>query len=418
MTKKIVLAVVAIVYILMSVASALDGGDFDVFLDAAQKISNGDNIYLGPFIKGLQYFYSPLFALILIPFTGNFFITELLWLLLSGFWIYRIWILISSYFDASILTNKEKTIWVTVSFFLVIRFILYNTAMIQVTIFLLWAILESIHLIENKKALPGGILLALVINIKLMPLVVIPYLLYRGYFKAILFVLLFTGIFLMLPAVFIGYDYNMFLLSEWWAIINPSNSEHVLEAEITYQSLVGTIPVFLTETESIIDLKRNIVNLPIATVTTITNIARLLVAGFTVYFLGMPFRKKVDNLSEIWAISYLLLAIPLIFPHQQKYAFLFMFPMISYLVYYSIIRWKFDKTGSVKVFVVLLSLVVFVFTPIIGSDIIGRYAYDVIQHFRILGICALLLIPFMVAASPKSIRNMISDNQNSTENEH
>lgn len=411
MIKNIVLSVIGIVYILMSVASALEGGDFDVFLDAAQKISNGENIYVGPFIKGLQYYYSPLFALILIPFTGNFFVTEFVWLLLSGFWLYRIWVLISSFFDVSILSKKEIGVWVGVSFFLITRFLLYNLVMIQVTIFLMWAILESIQLIANKKEVLGAFLLALVINIKLMPLVIVPYLLYRGKFKTVGFLVVFSLMLLYLPVIFIGYDYNAFLLSEWWSIINPGNAEHVLEAEITYQSLVGTIPVFLIETESIIQVKRNFVNLSVDTVVTITNFARLLVVGFTLYFLGTPFRKKVDKLSEIWAISYLLLAIPLIFPHQQKYAFLFMFPMISYLVYYSILRYKFNRTISFKVFVGLLGFIVIVFTPIIGSDIIGRNAYDVIQHFRILGICAFLLIPFIAIATPKSINEMISKNK-------
>jgi hypothetical protein len=412
-TKKVILSIVGILYLILSISSANNGGDFDVFLDAAQKLSNGNNIYVGPFIKGLQYFYSPLFALVLIPFSGNFFVTELIWLLLSWFWLYRIWVLVSSYFNSSFLSSKELNIWLGVSFFLVIRFILYNIAMIQVTIFLLWAILESIQLIENQKEISGAALLALVINIKLMPLVVLPYLLYRGYFKSLGFVLVFTGIYLILPAIFIGYDFNLFLLGEWWSIINPSNSEHVIEAEITYQSLVGTIPVFLTETESIIEIKRNFLKLPIETVTMITNVSRLIVAGFTIYFLGVPFRKNVDKLSKIWAVSYLLLAIPLIFPHQQKYAFLFMFPMITYLVYYVIIKWKYDNSNSLKLFVVPLILVTFVFTPIIGSDIIGRHAYDVIQHFRILGISALMLIPFMVIATPKSITKMISDNQKS-----
>lgn len=402
-TKKVVLIVVGILYLILSISSASNGGDFDVFLDAAQKLSNGDNIYAGPFIKGLQYFYSPLFALVLIPFSGNFFFTELIWLLLSGFWLFRIWVLMASYFEVSILSSKERNIWLGISFFLVIRFILYNIAMIQVTVFLLWAILESIKWIHNKKDLQGALLLALVINIKLMPLVVVPYLLYRGYFKAVAYVTLFTGIFLILPAVFIGYDFNLFLLGEWWSVINPSNTEHVLEAEITYQSLVGTIPVFLTETESIIDLKRNFLNLSVQTVIWITNVARLAVVAYTLFFLGRPFRKEVEKLADFRAISYLLLAIPLIFPHQQKYAFLLMFPAIVYLMYYVIIQFRVNQSSSIKWFTALFGVVVFVFTPIIGSDIIGRYAYDVIQHYRILGMSALLLIPFLTIASPNTM---------------
>jgi len=301
--------------------------------------------------------------------------------------------------------------WVGISFFLMIRFILYNIAMIQVTVFLLWAILESIQLIENKSDIKGAALLALVINIKLMPLVTIPYLVYQGYYKAVLFVILFFVLYLILPALFIGYDFNIFLISEWGAVINPGKSEHLIEAEITYQSLMGIIPVFITETESIIDLKRNFINLPLELTVLITNITRLIVAGFTLYFLGKPFKSDGSKIAKIWAISYLMLVIPLIFPHQQKYAFFLMFPMISYLTYFGILKWKLERDGSFYKFLIISILVVWVFTPIIGSDIIGRYYYDVIQHFRFVGISAFLLIPLAIYASPKTISRIISDNK-------
>lgn len=137
MKKQYVFALLAIVYFLMSIASALDGGDFDVYLDAGSKISSEENIYQPPFVKGLQYYYSPLFALVLAPLAGLniHFIIELIWLLLSGLMLVRIWKLVSNYFDISNLSAKEYYWWVGISFFLILRFILYNVAMIQVTIF-------------------------------------------------------------------------------------------------------------------------------------------------------------------------------------------------------------------------------------------------------------------------------------------
>lgn len=412
MKKQYVFAILAVVYLLMSIASALDGGDFDVYLDAGSKILKQENIYAPPFVKGLQYYYSPLFALILSPLAGLniHFIIELMWLILSGLMLVRIWTLVSSYFDISNLTHKEYYWWVGISFFLILRFILYNIAMIQVTVFLLWMFLEGLRLVQKKQFAFGAAILALIINIKLMPIVVIPYLIYRGYFKAVGYTILFIVAFLILPGIFIGFDYNMFLHQEWWKIINPSNAEHVLEAEITYQSLVGMIPVFITSTESIIALKRNFLDLPVDLAILITNVLRLAVAGLTIYFMGMPFRKKVDALSEIRAIAYLLMAIPLIFPHQQKYAFLFFLPSIIYLVYYIIQKRKVDQSVPFKLFIAFFVLITIVFTPIIGSDIIGRYTYDVIQHYRILGICAFLFIPLLVIAKPAEL-NKILENQ-------
>lgn len=46
-----------------SVLTSLDGGDFDVYLDAAVKLHENKNIYAPPFVKGLQYYYSVFFLL-------------------------------------------------------------------------------------------------------------------------------------------------------------------------------------------------------------------------------------------------------------------------------------------------------------------------------------------------------------------
>jgi len=407
MKQKFLISGIALIYIALSIVSALDGGDFDVYLDAAIKLNNGDNIYAPPFIKGLQYFYSPLFALVLIPFSWNFLITELTWLLLSGLMLFRSWNLIKGYFDLSVFTKKETYIWTGISFFFIIRFLLYNISMIQITIFLMWAIIESINLIKKNKTLKGSGLLAFVINIKIMPLVALPYLLYRGYFKPFLYVILFSIIFIFLPALFIGYEFNWYLLNEWWLIINPAQSGYLVEAGTNAQSIVGTVPVYLTEIEGDLPFKRNVLNLSLETVGVITNMVRLLLVLLALYFLKSPFKKTVSPIFEIRAIGYLLLAVPLIFPHQQKYAFIFLFPMIAYLSYYCMIMWKFNRTRSFRLFLVLLLIVSINFTPVIGSDIIGRLNYNLVHHYRLLGISTLLLIAAAIYADPKSIEEIL-----------
>jgi hypothetical protein len=412
MKLKLIIIGFVIVYVILSINSAIHGGDFDVFLDAATKLGNHQNIYTPPFVKDLQYYYSPLFAFLLMPFTGNFFITEFLWLLLSGFILYRNWIIIQMYFDFSAFTHKERNILGALSLFFIIRFILYNVAMVQINIFLLWAILESIQLINSKKWLIGSLILAFVINVKLMPIVVLPYLIYRLKFRAAISVVAFSILFLFLPSIFIGHEFNTFLLAEWWKIINPLNSEHLIEAGVNSQSFVGIIPAFLTDTQGDINIKRNLLSLSIETTELITNIIRLFFIAFTLFFLKLPKKNNLYDISEFRAISYILLLVPLIFPHQQKYAFVFIFPMIVYLIYYCMIMWKFNRNKGFKIFLSLLLIVSVIFTPIIGSDIIGRFNYDLIHHFRILGISTILLVIFAVIGNPKSIKKEMTENNN------
>jgi|TARA_B110000503_G_scaffold93211_1_gene140584 hypothetical protein len=93
----------------------------------------------------------------------------------------------------------------------------------------------------------------------------------------------------------------------------------------------------------------------------------------------------------------------MIFPQQQKYAFLFTLPAISYLVYYQIINWQKEKTWFEKFGFGILCVLLIAFTPLIGSDAIGRGNYDLFHHYRLLGISTLLLIPFLIAYRPSKI---------------
>ncbi|MEM9916887.1 MAG: hypothetical protein AAF990_02255 [Bacteroidota bacterium] len=101
----------AVVYVILSINSIAYGGDFEVYLDAAERLQRKENIYTAPYFKGLQYYYSPLFAFVLIPFSSNWFISEFLWLLLSGLLFVRTCFLIRHYFDLSVLSRKEVVLW-------------------------------------------------------------------------------------------------------------------------------------------------------------------------------------------------------------------------------------------------------------------------------------------------------------------
>src|SRR5574343_661849 len=112
-TKNLLFKIAAILLlVLVSISTSKDGGDFDVFLDAAQKLKNGQNIYAPPFVDGLQYYYSVFFALILLPISSNVFIAAVLWSLFSFFLFYRSFVLVKHYFDFSAMTKRQYNTWV------------------------------------------------------------------------------------------------------------------------------------------------------------------------------------------------------------------------------------------------------------------------------------------------------------------
>jgi len=185
--------------------------------------------------------------------------------------------------------------------------------------------------ILKRKEWQGGALIAVGINIKILPIVFLPYLIYRGYWKGALSVVLVWIFLLFLPALFIGWEYNYFLLSEWWSGINPNQKENVLDfARAGFGSLVTALfhseegemrPIFITQ-------------LSMESIILITNGLRLLAAVFTLYFLRtLPFQKAKNKLHRLWEVGYLFLVIPFLFPHQQNYAYFFIYPAVVYLMY-------------------------------------------------------------------------------------
>jgi hypothetical protein len=211
--------------------------------------------------------------------------------------------------------------------------------------------------------------------------------------------MIFFILLLYLPAIFIGFKYNQFLLSEWWTAINPGNNEHILEPGIGRNGLSALLPVYLTPTVGDMPFKRNILALPVREVEIIINITRVVFLSFSLFFLRtVPFKKENNKLKIFWEMSYFILLIPLLLPHQHKYDFLLDIPMITYLIYFFYAKGINNKNdGSVLGLFIVATLL---FSPIYGSDIIGTFLFRYTQHYRLLSISAIMLIPIALYCNP------------------
>lgn len=409
---KIFLTLIAIGLLYFARNSANLGHDFQVFVYAGGKLIHGQDIYKPPFIQDLQYYNSPLFALLLSPFAGlPIIIPQIIWILLSYFLLYRIWILSLEYLEPNelnklpVLTKQQKVIWLSIVIFLSCRFIIVDLGFVQLTTFLLWSTLQSLKYFRNGKTLKGAALLALAINIKLLPLPFLLYLLYRKNFKAVLLTCICFVVYLLLPAIVIGWDRNVQLLREWAGIINPSNKQWNVEAEDGPSSLVALVPVYLTNTNGVLSFKRNFVNLDLHTVTLILNIVRLFFASLTLVFLrSLPFKKINNSIKEYWEICYVFLMVPLLYPHQQVYAYVYIIPVFIYLVWYFVTYWDWVRQKVNIIGWLLLFIVAINFTPLINKGLITKDFYEVLLYLRILPIAALLLIPVLWLCRPKNLQ--------------
>jgi Glycosyltransferase family 87 len=390
-------------------------GDFFIFLSASQDLFLSKNIYVVHYVDGFHYYYDVVFALILYPFTFlPLYIVKVIWLLLNIFFVYRIWIILREYLPVSLLDKNHKLIFTLLSFVFILSFLKANIHLSQVTILILFLTLEGLSQINKHKTISGSLLLALGITIKLLPIVIIPYLIYRKEWKSTLFTLSFIILLLLFPSMFIGFEYNNQLLTERWALINPMNQAHILDvSERSFHSLTTLLATLLVEgcgDKYILPLKRNITNIPIQKLNLIINIARAILALLTLYFLKTkPFVNNVSNIQRLYEICYLCLIIPLIFPHQQHYAFFFVFPASTYLLFYYI-KVYFNSNQKVfeKYFVLkkyTTGIILFIIYFLCNSHFILGAFNPYYDHFKTLTYGVLLIIPVLALCNPEKLNS-------------
>lgn len=400
-----------LIVLLIILIEARGKGDFSIFISASEDLLSHKNIYGIQYNEWYHYYYDVVFALILVPFSFlPLYLVKVMWLALNVFFLYRIWKIITHWLPLKELPKNSVMIFTLLSFLFASRFILSNIHLSQVTIMILYFTLEGIYLIEKERKISGSILLAAGITIKLLPVVIIPYLLYRKEFKSVVYILIFIIALFILPAAFIGFEYNTFLLSERWQLINPMNIEHISDtSERSFHSLTTLLSTLLMNNTGdmyALPLKRNIADIPVDSLKIIINVTRALFILFTLYFLRTkPFKNKVSKIQRLYELSYVCILIPLIFPHQQHYAYMFIFPATTYLLYYLIVNYFNKNAGTViRSFktkrTLLISGLALVYLSTNSHLILGEYSkyYD---HYKTLTYGVLLLIIILAFCKPE-----------------
>ncbi len=387
--------------------------DFDVFIGASKLIADGKtcyNIWLPVGGSFLLYYYSPLFAVLLTPLTflPQYFY-NVIWFVLNLWFLYRIIKVLFYYLDISGLTNRNRNLLIALILIANLRFLVFNFDLGQMTIFLVFASLESIRLITDGQKIMGSALLALAINIKLLPVALLLFLFYRAEYKSSLLVVFFSLIFLFLPVLFIGYDFNNVLIADWWSIMSTTADNSLLE-DLGRPGLSSFILSILHETEGKVALSRNLFSLNIETANFVLNIVRGLLVILTLYFLRWPpFKKNSNVFLNFYALSYIMLVTPLVFPHQNMYSFFYLLPAYSYLIYFAMKLFALKQENNnyliplkfkVGIAGIMLS---FVFITLSSDGIIGRNYSDIAEHFHFIAMGTFMLIGSLVIFNPDKI---------------
>jgi hypothetical protein len=398
LTTKIVAVFVLLLAVVYCFIEADGNGDFFIFISASHYLNGTTNIYAHKFLEFYHYYYSVLFALLLKPFYFLPFVAvKFSWLLLNLFLYYHLFQLLAKSQYIAALTLSQQRFFLTAVFLFSVRFLHENIHTSQITILILWCSVYGIYWIHTGKTYKGSFILAMGINIKLLPIVALPYLLYRGYFKAFAITVSLYAFTIFAPGFIIGHTYNFQLFQNWFKLINPTNQQHIMDVdERSFHSLTTLLTTLFIENPPdplAMPLKRNIANIPESSLSHLILVTRFVLAGFTLYFLRTkPFKKAISEFNDLATLAYLLLLVPLIFPHQQHYAFLFITPAFAIALYMLIKNYKSLRVTQRNVILVLLSFIYLVSNL---KLLLGEFNHYY-EHFKLLTYGALLLIPLLV----------------------
>lgn len=412
---KFLLGGFVLVYIILKSYSY--GTDIDIYLYASRQILLHENIYASHPLY--NYFYSPLFALLLAPmsFLEDAF-ARVIWALLNTAATVRIAFLLKKWLtEELILHHTVLKKWYIATLVLSLGFLNHNLILGQITIIILWLSIEGFYqiLILQKKNL-GALLIALGINIKIIPILGLYYLFFKKEYRAVAACVLLVIGSLFLPAAFLGYDYNTELLSQWKEQINPAQENFVFENTSGCYSLNAILPAFFYDNNDAITIKNSLFCRKIAffsyqNLFFILQALRLLLVLSLLFLIYHRHQQRVFRQFYLyWEISYLFLLTFLIFPHQLKYAMLYFVPAGSYIILYIFLRLDYPvpiKSFREKSVLGITAIILFILA-VMGRDIIGDNLVDFLGFYHFLGLSCLLFLALLWHFKPSKLISLIS----------
>lgn len=352
--------------------------DFNVFYHAGKRLLNGENIYGEPHHYNLKYFYSVMFAAWMSSMQGiGIVAAKWVWFVLNFILLFRTLFILKGLIPEG---TKGRLLIFFVLMLIMSKIILINYVSNQITIVILWTVLEAYVQLKNGKTLLAAAIICLGINIKILPVVVVPYMIFmasdkwRFLLAGIGFLLFYTFV----PAIVFGWDYNLMLLGEWAKTLNPVSDIHVMQTyEYGILDISSLITKFLSDEPVYLEPKLNIASWSKTQLFLLTNAVRVMCLSGAVY-LAVKVRKPIAGLSHhvIVLAAFMALA-PLCFPHQREYSYLFYSPLwlVIMIISLSLKQWTTWLTfAALVLFSGLLTWV----------DFVGRDMVDVFNFYRII----------------------------------
>lgn len=347
-------------------------------------------MYSGPHLYGMWYYYSPLFASILVPFTFlPLPVLKLVWLFFSLFMLYRILRLTLTLLGLD-LNSAHKGFIVGVAI-VTIHPVFLNLLHGQMTILVLWCCIEGCWQLVKSNYFKSGAAFGIGINVKILPVFFLYGYLLRKNIKALFSIVGFVILFALLPYLFINTGFHTALIEGWFDMINPMKAEHInTTGEGGFIDFASLITKYFTSTPISNERQLNIFNLTEYEVFVTQTAFRACILIYVAWFM-LKLHQKILNLKirQFADLALLLMCIPIAFPHQRDYSILLCTPSFIFILY----SWFHLKFRPSSILMVALLMCVTAMGSTFFLELIGHRMKVFIYETRLNGIGALFFMP-------------------------
>lgn len=220
--------------------------DFRVYYKAGGDFINGKNIYFREDQEITPYKYSPFFAFVfsplsLLPIKASAAVFFAINFALTIVFFRLAYYLVQTSGIVSVFSGREQVLIYGLTLLCSFRYILLVWDSGQVNILMCVLVLAALSYLSNNKAVGTGAFFAASVLIKYTPAIFIPYLLFKRKYKAVLWTIIFTGAFLLVPALVVGLEKEYSYLSSWIPSIISTSLDKFSYIDFKNQSIYSML---------------------------------------------------------------------------------------------------------------------------------------------------------------------------------
>ncbi len=380
--------------------SIFRAGDFKGYITAGQAVLSGIDIYADFFNT-----WPPFFALFSVPLAllENLspVLVRILWLAGSLFVFWQSMVMLTDW------VYQKKLSWRTqkndlslnpwdlpifIPLLIGLRYLLDNLANVQINIYMMWLVLLVFQAVGRNKLGLAGLLLAFSISLKVYPVFVFFFFVYRRQWTLVAWTLLYLAVINGLTILSFGFEQGLAYYQHWWLEIASSPPNVILKNQSvfglfyrTFTALDPGLGVYVNWFDWTLDKARHI------------GYAIILLAAVYPAIKLWRNPQKVLGRKGVIEIALLCALIPLLSPLSWKAYFIFLW--VPYFVLYAEL-FTAEALGQSSIWRILFlaSVLLTVFST---EGIVGPYISDVLETLSCITIGALMLVVALLGRYPQ-----------------